>query len=70
MGLQAVTSCYFLLLMFCYHVTPYPARHDCCPLEGGVTCADLQHCCPASAPSCDGQRQMCLSEDGKVSPRV
>lgn len=41
--------------------------HDCCPLEGGVTCDDLQHCCPADAPVCNTQRGMCVSEDGAVS---
>ena len=42
-------------------------RHDCCPLDGGVTCPDLQHCCPSSAPVCDDKRQLCVSEDGKVA---
>ena len=32
-----------------------PSRHDCCPLEHGVTCSDLQHCCPYGT-TCD-QRQ-------------
>ncbi|KAG1674682.1 hypothetical protein FOA52_007206 [Chlamydomonas sp. UWO 241] len=41
--------------------------HDCCPLEGGVTCDDLAHCCPSDAPVCDTQRGMCVSEDGKTS---
>ncbi len=44
-----------------------PNRHDCCPLDGGVTCSDLAHCCPWSAPNCDSQRGMCVSDDGKVS---
>lgn len=42
-------------------------RHDCCPLENGVTCEDLKHCCPASAPVCDMERQACVSEDGRAS---
>jgi hypothetical protein len=32
-----------------------------------VTCDDLQHCCPASAPICDAERGLCASEDGKVA---
>ena len=32
-----------------------------------MTCDDLQHCCPASAPVCDTQRGLCVSNDGKVS---
>lgn len=42
-------------------------RHDCCPLEGGVCCDDMQHCCPGDKPVCDAQRGACLSEDGAVS---
>jgi len=54
-------SCSFSLLGFLF------LWHDCCPLEGGVTCDDLQHCCPASAPICDAERGLCASEDGKVA---
>ena len=32
-----------------------------------MTCPDLQHCCPSSAPVCDDKRQLCVSEDGKVA---
>lgn len=41
--------------------------HDCCPLENGVSCDDNAHCCPGTAPVCDSQRQMCVSEDGKTT---
>ncbi|WIA20522.1 hypothetical protein OEZ85_004917 [Tetradesmus obliquus] len=39
-------------------------RHDCCPLRGGVGCADNSHCCPADAPVCDTQAGTCSSTDG------
>mmetsp|Transcript_4077 Transcript_4077/g.10973 ORF Transcript_4077/g.10973 Transcript_4077/m.10973 type:complete len:477 (-) Transcript_4077:430-1860(-) len=41
--------------------------HDCCPLEGGVTCDDLKHCCPSDAPVCDTKQGTCISEDGQLS---
>mmetsp|Transcript_34130 Transcript_34130/g.75705 ORF Transcript_34130/g.75705 Transcript_34130/m.75705 type:complete len:593 (-) Transcript_34130:675-2453(-) len=40
--------------------------HDCCPLEGGVTCPDMKHCCPAKAPVCNTKQGICSSEDGKL----
>lgn len=42
-------------------------RHDCCPLEDGVCCADNQHCCPGDKPVCDLETGQCISEDGKVA---
>ncbi|MEW5302247.1 MAG: hypothetical protein WDW36_005049 [Sanguina aurantia] len=38
--------------------------HDCCPLEGGVSCEDMQHCCPSATPVCDTHQSACFSEDG------
>lgn len=37
--------------------------HDCCPLENGVSCDDMHHCCPAGT-TCDSRQQSCVSEDG------
>lgn len=57
---SSTCSCSFSFFgMFCLW-------HDCCPLEGGVTCSDLRHCCPANTV-CDEQNAMCVSEDGKTS---
>lgn len=57
----ATCSCSFNLFGF------FCVWHDCCPLEGGVTCDDNHHCCPASSPVCDTQRGMCLNAEGTVS---
>jgi C1A family cysteine protease len=40
--------------------------HDCCPLENGVTCSDLEHCCP-SGTTCDTRLQACVSDDGATA---
>ncbi|KIZ07484.1 hypothetical protein MNEG_0471 [Monoraphidium neglectum] len=42
-------------------------RHDCCPVENGVGCADNEHCCPGEQPVCDTAQGLCYSEDGKTS---
>lgn len=38
--------------------------HDCCPLENGVTCSDLSHCCPEGTV-CDEGNGVCVDESGE-----
>ena len=59
---SATCSCRlpFFFNLFC-------VRHDCCPVENGVGCADNAHCCPADKPVCDTAAGLCWSQDGKES---
>ena len=50
----------FFFNLFC-------VRHDCCPVENGVGCADNAHCCPGDKPVCDTAAGLCWSADGKES---
>eukprot|EP00798_Chlamydomonas_sp_ICE-L_P000574 gene574-1992_t len=39
--------------------------HDCCPLENGVSCDDMAHCCPGGT-TCDTAQQLCVDSEGKA----